>query len=130
MAKPVRPQLLLARIRTLLRRTRMHREGGQRIAVAALVMDGAHRAAEYAGREIELTGAEFDLLWFLAERPGQVVHRNTLYLALRGIEYDGVDRSIDLRISKIRKKLRDDPKQPRIIKSVRGIGYILTGEAP
>lgn len=130
MAKPVRPQLLLARIRSLLRRTAARAQSPRRLQVGPLVIDSGRRTVAYADRPIDLTGAEFDLLWYLAQRPGQVVDREALYLALRGIEYDGVDRSLDLRVSKIRKKLADDPKQPRIIKSVRGVGYILAGETP
>lgn len=131
MIKPVRPQVLLARLRSLLRRVGRHAGGTEpeRVVVGAIELDSARRVVTHAGRELELTGAEFDLLWFLARRAGQVVSRETIYRDLRGIEYDGIDRSIDLRVSKLRKKLEDDPRAPRIIKSVRGVGYIFAGEA-
>ena len=72
-----------------------------------------------------MTSAEFDLLWHLAQHAGEVVERNKIYQTLMGLSYNGVDRTIDLRISRLRKKLGDDPVQPRRIKSVRGVGYIL-----
>lgn len=128
LAKPVRPQLLLSRVRALLRRTGAGKSDARVIECGVLAIDSGRRTVRCAGRDVALTGAEFNLLWFLAERAGQVVDRDTLYLALRGTPYDGIDRALDLRVSKIRKKLRDDAKQPTLIKSVRGVGYILTGE--
>ena len=71
------------------------------------------------------SSGEFDLLLYLARRPGQTITRDALYKDVRGIEYDGLDRSIDLRIARLRKKLGDDAKQPALIKSVRGEGYLL-----
>ena len=78
-----------------------------------------------AGQLIDLTTAEFDLLWLLASRVGDVVTRDDIYRTLRGIEYDGLDRAIDLRVARLRRKLGDEGKQPRLLKSVRGIGYLL-----
>jgi DNA-binding response OmpR family regulator len=91
-----------------------------------MVVDAGNRTVQVEGRPVELTTAEFDLLWYLVQHPGEVLSRDRLYLDLRGIEYDGLDRSIDLRIARIRKKIGDDGKNPRIIKSVRGAGYLLS----
>ena len=74
---------------------------------------------------VTLTTAEFDLLWLLACRAGTVVERDTLYQELRGIPWDGVDRSMDLRVSRLRRLLGDDPKHPTLLKTVRGVGYLL-----
>jgi two-component system response regulator RstA len=131
--KPVRPRLLLARIRALLRR----REGaepapasnGKRLQYGPLVVDNALREAWLRGEGIELTGAEFDLLWLLTSNPGRIMSREQIFSELRGIEYDGQDRSIDVRISRIRPKIGDDPEHPRLIKTVRGKGYLFVSEA-
>jgi two-component system OmpR family response regulator/two-component system response regulator RstA len=77
------------------------------------------------GESVSLTTAEYDLLHLLAENQGQVVSRDTIVQSLRGFDYDGLDRSIDRRISRLRKKLNDDPVEPTIIKTVRGKGYLL-----
>lgn len=73
---------------------------------------------------ISLTDAEFELLWLLASQAGQLLSRDDINRELRGLEHDGMDRTIDLRISRLRKKLGDDSKEPAIIKSVRGKGYL------
>ncbi|WP_304641534.1 response regulator [Pseudomonas sp.] len=124
--KPVRPQVLLARIRALLRR-RGEAEGrnlGARLQFGPLVIDHTRREAWLDGALIDLTGAEFDLLWLLASNAGRVLSREETFVALRGIEYDGQDRSVDVRISRIRPKIGDCPEQPRIIKTVRSKGYL------
>lgn len=133
--KPVRPRLLLARIRALLRR----REGpaeplppsvdSRRRQYGPLLVDNTLREAWLRGESIELTGAEFDLLWLLASNPGRIMSREHIFAQLRGIEYDGQDRSIDVRISRIRPKIGDDPDHPRMIKTVRGKGYLFVSEA-
>ena len=79
---------------------------------------------------VALTTAEFDLLWLLAFHAGEVLSRDHIYRELRGMEYDGLDRSMDLRVARLRRKLGDDGKQPRLIKSVRGSGYLLVVGAP
>ncbi|EXF45825.1 two-component response regulator [Pseudomonas sp. BAY1663] len=130
--KPVRPRLLLARIRALLRR----REGLEvppaavkRLQFGPLVVDSALREAWLREQPIELTGAEFDLLWLLTSNAGRILSREEIFAQLRGIEYDGQDRSIDVRISRIRPKIGDDPEHPRLIKTVRGKGYLFVPEA-
>lgn len=130
--KPVRPRVLLARIRALLRR----REGSEvaaserrRLQFGSLVIDSAMREAWLGEQSIELTSAEFDLLWLLTANAGRILSREEIFNALRGIEYDGQDRSIDVRISRIRPKIGDDPMHPRLIKTVRSKGYLFVAEA-
>lgn len=129
--KPVRPRVLLARIRALLRRreTGDSQEEPQRLEFGPLVIDKAMREAWLSERAIELTGAEFDLLWLLASNAGRILSREEIFTSLRGIGYDGQDRSIDVRISRIRPKIGDDPMHPRLIKTVRSKGYLFVREA-
>lgn len=75
------------------------------------------------GSTPDLTSAEFDLLWALVCHAGEVVSRDDLMLQLRGVEFDGLDRTIDGRISKLRRKLRDDASNPQRIKTIRSKGY-------
>ncbi len=129
-AKPVKPRLLLARIQNLLRRVNVSVPektvtGERLITIDDLTIDPRRRTAELAGRELDLTTAEFDLLYYLAERSGQVIERDDIYRELRGIEWDGLDRSIDLRVARLRRKIGDDARHPRRIKSVRGSGYLM-----
>ncbi len=125
MSKPVRPRVLLARLRSHLRKAPTDVEDSGVISVGDLSIDSGRRHCEIAGKEIDLTTAEFDLLWNLAKNVGEVVSRESIYMELVGIPYDGIDRSIDLRVSRLRKRLGDDPANPTRIKSVRGVGYIL-----
>ena len=132
LAKPVSPRLLLARVNSLLRRAAPHattaaaeEPAPDHIEVGPLSVDSARRLAALDGQALDLTTAEFDLLWYMALRTGEVLSRERIYQELRGIEYDGLDRSIDLRVARLRRKLGDDGKQPRLIKSVRGTGYLL-----
>jgi len=126
--KPVRPVVLLARIRALLRRHEAPAEEVQRLVFGSLELDHARLEASLGGERVELTGAEFDLLWLLALNAGRTLSREEIFTQLRGIEYDGQDRSIDVRISRIRPKLGDDPVMPRLIKTIRGKGYLFVRE--
>lgn len=130
--KPVRPQVLLARIRALLRRADVEviQPPATRLTFGALVVDNARREAWLSGELVDLTGAEFDLLWLLASNAGRILTREETFVALRGIEYDGQDRSIDVRISRIRPKIGDDPEMPRLIKTVRSKGYLFVAPEP
>lgn len=132
--KPVRPRVLLARIRALLRRHEGSSEAQapgerRRLQFGQLVIDSAMREAWLGEQSIELTSAEFDLLWLLTSNAGRILSREEIFNALRGIEYDGQDRSIDVRISRIRPKIGDDPMHPRLIKTVRSKGYLFVAEA-
>lgn len=124
MAKPVSPRRLLARVKALLRRpdagtTAIIRNG-------PLVIDPQSRSVRLSDQTLTLSTAEFELLLLLAQRLGEVVSREDIYRALRGVEYGGLDRSIDLRISRLRKHLGDNPRRPTWIKTVHGVGYLLT----
>nr|WP_186353868.1 response regulator [Pseudomonas gessardii] len=131
--KPVRPRLLLARIQALLRRSESTEpvapEKQRRLQFGSLVVDNALREAWLHGGGIELTSAEFDLLWLLVANAGRILSREEIFTALRGIGYDGQDRSIDVRISRIRPKIGDDPIHPRLIKTIRSKGYLFVPEA-
>ncbi len=138
MSKPVRPRVLLARIRALLRRVNEKPGAGLaevdqdepvRLVFNDLVVDRSMREAWLHDESIDLTSAEFDLLWLLASNAGRVLSREEIFTALRGIEYDGQDRSIDVRVSRIRPKIGDDPVHPRRIKTVRSKGYLFVKEA-
>ncbi|TBW49964.1 response regulator [Marinobacter halodurans] len=137
-SKPVRPRVLLARIRALLRRVNDKGESEAepksaeepvRLEFNDLVVDRSMREAWLNNESIDLTSAEFDLLWLLASSAGRVLSREEIFTALRGIEYDGQDRSIDVRVSRIRPKIGDDPVHPRRIKTVRSKGYLFVKEA-
>jgi two-component system response regulator RstA len=129
--KPVKPRVLLARIRALLRRAQPVAEGPRvtRVDLGPLGVDASRREVTLEGRTIDLTTVEFDLLWHLAARAGQVVSRQELYQAIYHYDYDGLDRSIDLYVSRLRQKLGDDPGAPRLLKTVRGVGYLMVGPA-
>lgn len=134
-AKPARPRVLLARIRALLRRAvdapadNDHSdESEHRLTFGELVIDSAMREAWLAGESIDLTSAEFDLLWLLSSNAGRVLTREEIFNQLRGIEYDGQDRSFDVRVSRIRPKVGDDPVNPKRIKTVRSKGYLFVKE--
>ncbi len=131
--KPVVPRVLLARIRALLRRTGGEKassqsNGNDRIVFGSLDIRKTSRTVILDGNIVDLTTSEFDLLCFLASHAGVVVDRNSLYYRLKGIDYDGLDRSADLAVSRLRKKLGDDPKSPRRIKTVWGQGYLFVKE--
>lgn len=130
LSKPVRPRLLLARLKAHLRKTVADptNKEARTISVGGLVVNSGRRSVEVDDQEVELTTAEFDLLWMLAEKQGTVVSRDDIYPKLVGVQYDGQDRSIDLRVSRLRKKLGDDPANPMRVKSVRGVGYILVAD--
>ncbi|MEN0067676.1 MAG: response regulator transcription factor [Myxococcota bacterium] len=128
LTKPVRPRLLVARLRALLRRTTSSPDGRdpERHEVADWVIDRGRRSVTVRGEVVDLTTAEFDLLWFLAEHAGSPVTRDQLFEELRGIPYDGLDRSMDMRVSQLRRRLVDaHPEGLDPICTVRGTGYQL-----
>ncbi|MGF1909935.1 winged helix-turn-helix domain-containing protein [Vibrio kasasachensis] len=133
--KQVQPRLLLSRIRALLRRISHDADNLTRppstesdpnsLDLGRLVINISHRTVYLDNKIIDLSTAEFELLYLLARTPGQVVSRDIIVQQIRGYDYDGLDRSIDRRISRLRKKLLDDPVRPNLIKTVRGKGYQL-----
>lgn len=129
-AKPVQPRVLLARMRALLRRAESVETATEpRLSFGNLEIDSATREAWLDGERIDLTSAEFDLLWLLGSNAGRVLTREEIFSQLRGIKYDGQDRSIDVRVSRIRPKIGDDPNQPHRIKTVRSKGYLFVKES-
>jgi DNA-binding response OmpR family regulator len=132
-AKPAEPMVLLARIRALLRRADSKQAPEAAPATTDIVF-GALRVSEahrvwLDGQEISLTTQEFELLYELARSAGTILSREDLFRRIRGIDYDGLDRSIDGRISKLRKKLGDDAEAPKRIRTIWGKGYLLVPDA-
>lgn len=129
-AKPAQPRVLLARIRALLRRSDVvpNDEVDQRLEFGDLVIDNGGRSVTLNDELVDFTSAEYDLLWLLASNAGRILSREDIFERLRGIEYDGQDRSIDVRISRIRPKIGDDPENPKRIKTVRSKGYLFVKE--
>ncbi|NRF27294.1 winged helix-turn-helix domain-containing protein [Vibrio coralliilyticus] len=125
--KQVKPRLLLSRIRALLRRQQRQSASklNDELTFGCLMINLKHRAVTLDNQLIKLTTSEFDLLHLLAKNAGQVVSRDEIAQSIRGFEYDGLDRTIDRRISRLRRTLKDDPQEPELIKTVRGIGYQL-----
>lgn len=120
MQKPIRPHVLKARLQALLRR--------HAPAPSALTFDGLHierdsRRVCFNEQMVELTDSEFELLWALASRAGEVVTREALFQRLRCKEYDGLDRSVDMRVSKLRKKLAAYTDR-ELIRTLRQLGYV------
>ena len=131
--KPFNPRELLARIRAVLRRAAFPGGPGPsgpgrstpRFRSGDLQIDFDAREVTVGGRRPVLTHYEFQLLAALARAPGRVLSREQLLDALKGASYEVFDRSIDVHVSKLRAKLAADPKAPRHIKTVRGVGYVL-----
>ncbi len=126
--KPVEPRVLLARIKAQLRRAVARGADApakrERYTFGKFEINRTTRSVTLPdGSQPDLTSAEFDLLWVLVSHAGEVVSRDELMRKLRGVEFDGLDRTIDGGISKLRRKLHDDASVPQRIKTVRGKGY-------
>ncbi|MBH9579706.1 response regulator transcription factor [Inhella proteolytica] len=129
LSKPVRPQVLLARVRALLRRDAQAAALPVQLrTVGALRLDLASRSASWQGKAVGLSSQEFDVLALLVEHAGTAVTRRRLIEVLRGIDYDGFDRSVDMTLSRLRRKFGDDPEAPQRFKTVWGVGYLLAPE--
>ena len=125
--KPYSPRELLARMRAVLRRAQPD-VTGEIVRVADLSIDVGARRATLAGEELVLTGLELDLLLALARRAGRVVPREALLDLSGRADVTVGERTVDVHISHLRAKLGDDPKRPRRIRTVRGVGYVLAKE--
>ncbi len=129
MVKPVRPKALVTRINRLLERgsaalkNQIVREFGE------LKIDSESRSVLMRNSSVELSTHEFDLLWLLSGRAGEVFTREEIVEQMRGIEYDGFNRSVDIMVSRLRKKLDDDSAKPTKIKTVWGKGYVFALDA-
>jgi two-component system, OmpR family, response regulator len=133
-AKPFDPRELRARLKSVLRRVEKkdsHARGNVRVSVGKCFLDMKSRQLTDAkGNEIPLTAMEFDLLKAFIERPNQVLSRDQLLTMTRNREWEPFDRSIDIRVTRLRRKVEADPDRPRAIRTVRGAGYMFVpGEA-
>lgn len=126
--KPIDPKVLAARVDALNRRRRTT-VPTQALIFGVLRIDLVQRIVTLAGESIDLKPTEFELLVFLAQNADKTVNRENIMQALRGMSYDGIDRTIDLRISYLRKKLGDNVEAPFRIKTVRARGYIFISTA-
>jgi len=128
--KPAEPRVLLARIRALLRRFQSAEEEVDDILESgSLSIASASRSVKLGSELINLSSHEFDLLTALARQAGKVLSREYLFNTVYNRPYDGMDRTIDVRVSQLRKKLGDDPETPFRIKTVWGRGYLFVAEA-
>lgn len=128
--KPVDPALLVARINNLLRRHNQPPQAESHcLNFGKLSIDPHTQVINLGETQIDLTAHEFELLWLLASQAGQVLSRQYIYQYLLNIDFDGKDRKIDVRISRLRKKLGDNIETPFRIKTVWGQGYLFAPEA-
>jgi two-component system, OmpR family, response regulator len=123
LAKPFSPRELLARLRAVVRRTQS-RVVRRQLLVSGVCVDLESRQVEKLGQSVELTGLEFDVLVALMQRAGRVVARASLLELAGRSDVSVSDRTVDVHVSRLRKKLDDDP--PRLIRTVRGVGYVFT----
>lgn len=136
--KTTPPAVLLARLRLHLRQSQQnspieeHSPGtapARLIRFGTLTIDMLNREVTLADEQIPLSTADFDLLWELASHAGKILNRDALLKTLRGVSYDGMDRSIDVAISRLRKKLHDNATEPFRIKTIRNKGYLFAPQA-
>lgn len=123
MTKPFSPKELVARIRAVLRRADATLGGGELIRANGVEVDLPKRRVVRDGEEVELTATEFDLLVVLARHPGRIYSRAQLLDALHGVAFDSYERSVDAHVKNLRRKLEVDPRSPRLIETVYGVGY-------
>ncbi|MEP1448249.1 MAG: response regulator [Paraglaciecola sp.] len=131
--KPVKPRVLLSRIKALFRRSTSSKVAAEidpnKLTLGQLCIDANSRTTMLAGAKVAISSNEFDVLWQLAQSADNLVSRKELVIQRRGIDYDGFDRSIDILVSRIRKKLGDDASNPYRIKTVWGKGYLFVKDA-
>ncbi|WP_196141061.1 response regulator transcription factor [Aliikangiella sp. G2MR2-5] len=127
--KPVEPRVLLARIKALMRRISLSPKKSEQITFGELEINLDARRVSLQEKEVIVSSHEFDLLLYLAQNPGKILSRDQLFLKLYNRPYDGFDRSIDVRISQLRKKLGDDAEEPFRIKTIWGKGYLFIASA-
>jgi two-component system alkaline phosphatase synthesis response regulator PhoP len=123
LTKPFSPRELVARVRAVLRRAERAAEPADRIVAGELVLDVPRLQGSVAGRPIELTPSEFAILATMARQPGRVFTRSQLLDAVRGDAFESYERAIDAHVKNIRRKIEPDPRQPRYLLTVYGVGY-------
>ena len=136
--KTTSPSVLLARLRAHLRQAASSPDtpvvaaptpkGARILDFGSLQIDHMNRTVRLCGETIALSTGDFDLLWELASHAGEVLTREDLLYKLRGVHYDGLDRSVDVAISRLRKKLDDDTADPKKIKTIRHKGYLFAND--
>lgn len=127
--KPAEPRVLLARVNALLRRGQPIVKASEELKFGDLMIDKTSRIVKLNDSEIVLTSHEFELLWLLASNAGEVLSREHVHQHMIGRQYDGLDRTVDVRVSRIRKKLGDNSDKPYRIKTVWGQGYLFVSDA-
>lgn len=126
LAKPFEPRELVARIQTVLRRV-VQKKADEIREFGTLFIDVSRQVVKLKGQHINLTTNEFLALLLLTENPGKVYDRDQILQGLRGMDCDAFNRSVDITMSRVRQKLKDDPKNPEFIKTVWGAGYVFIG---
>jgi len=121
--KPFSPRELVARVRAALRRASGQLGPATVIRAGDVELDTASLTATVAGQPIDLTATEFQLLFTLARQPGRIFSREQLLEAIHGVAFDGYDRSVDSHVKNLRRKIEPNPRQPRYIQTVYGVGY-------
>jgi DNA-binding response OmpR family regulator len=121
--KPFGMRELVARIHAVLRRTRRGTTPADLLRVAGVTLDRGRRLVTVSGSEVHLTPTEFDLLATLMSAPGRVYSRSDLLERLQGIAFEGVERTIDVHVRNLRRKIEPDPGNPRYVETVFGVGY-------
>jgi DNA-binding response OmpR family regulator len=126
MVKPFSPKELVARVRAVLRRAASGSTGDKDVLRAGdLTLDLPRMRTDVAGRAVELTGTEFQLLAALARQPGRILTRSQLLDAVHGVAFESYERAIDTHIKNLRRKIEPNPREPRYILTVYGVGYKL-----
>jgi DNA-binding response OmpR family regulator len=125
--KPFSPKELVARVRAVFRRIDAAPERGDIIRAGDVTLDKRKLQVSVGTRSVDLTSTEFELLATLASQPGRVFTRAQLLDAIRGVEVDSFDRAIDAHVKNVRRKLEADPKRPRYVLTVHGVGYKFAG---
>jgi DNA-binding response OmpR family regulator len=128
LTKPFSPRELVARVKAVLRRADRPVGAGDLIRVGDLALDVPRMRTEVAGTSIDLTPTEFTLLATLARQPGRIFTRSQLLDALHGVAFESYERAIDSHIKNLRRKLEPDPRQPRYVLTVYGVGYRLADD--
>jgi len=128
LTKPFSPRELVARVRAVLRRADRPPDAAETIRADDVVLDLPRMRTEVAGRAVELTPTEFQLLATLAARPGRIFTRAQLLDALHGVTFETYERAIDSHIKNLRRKLEPDPRRPRYVLTVYGVGYRLADD--
>jgi two-component system, OmpR family, alkaline phosphatase synthesis response regulator PhoP len=123
LTKPFSPRELVARVRAVLRRTELARQPEDQVRAGDLLIDIPRMRAERAGVALDLTATEFRLLAVLAASPGRIFTRSQLLDELRGIAFESYERAIDSHVKNLRRKLEPDPRVPRYVLTVYGVGY-------